>query len=892
MGITRQLLSIIVLFVSICSMATVAQAGMRVLVLPLNIQGHEGTDISGIRREFMETFAATFEEEGSTMVGIDTVRRLVLGGGVKNFDESLAMKIAGEVGADIILLGDIDKVQDTIKINWRVVDTYSGQVLLSFSKDDEDKDRLLEETSLVVGAVHKKAQEYIEERPVEMEGNLAMVSISGNHRVDDEAVLRRLISKTGGTFSSDDVREDVNSIYNMGYFDDVIVELTETISGKRLTFVVKERPYVKKIEIKGREELSEDKIKEMLTIKENTILNEIIISENIEKIKALYASEGYFLADAQSEVAIDGQEAAIVFNIKEGDKVKVRRVTIIGNEVFSDDDIKDVMKTKEVGIFSRITGSGSFDEPLFKFDLQSVKFFYYDNGYIEAEIKDASVLLSEDKRWFYITIVLKEGDQFSFGKVDVAGDILTTKEELILEADIPSGETFSRKVLGKGINAVKAIYGDKGYAIVGINPKTFLDQDKKTVDITFMIDQGPLVYVERLNIVGNTKTRDKVIRREIEVEEGDLYSLTGLKRSKNRVSRLGFFDGVDIRERPGSSKDKVVLDVEVTERPTGQISLGLGYSSVDKIIGTLSLSQSNLFGTGLKLDLSGTRGSASDRYQIGFTEPWLMGKPISAGFDLYKSYRQYPDFDRDSDGFDIRFGFPIYGWDTKGYLTYKDERIAISNVDEGSTFKDQEGDTTTKSITGTIRRDTRDDAFFPREGSKSSLSIEYAGDPLGGDNDFIMYIANAVKFFPLPWDTTISMRGILGFIEPFNDSELPIYQRFYLGGANTIRGFKIREVGPKDPDTGEFIGGDREVVFNTEFLFPLMPEQRVRGLLFFDAGNSYRDKIDLNDLRTSVGIGIRWYSPVGPLRLEWGYNLGKRDGEKASQFEFSLGARY
>ncbi|MEE8185142.1 MAG: outer membrane protein assembly factor BamA [Thermodesulfobacteriota bacterium] len=888
------ILGITLIVLAVFSMPTPSHAAFRFLILPFDM--YSGEDISDLRREVMNIVASSFEEEGAEVVGIEEVKSLMLEEGIRSFDEERAIAIGRRTGADFAVLGAITRLDGTASIDLQVFDIYIKRNLAFFFKKGDDRMMLLEDLSSLVATAYNSTVAEAGKRPVNRTGNIDDIAFIGNHRVDKEAITRRIKSKVGEPFSMDDIRGDIKSIFGMGYFDDVRAELIDAAAGKKLTFVVSERPFIKKVEIVGNDKLTKEKIEGIVTVKENTILDRVLLKENVEKIKALYESEGYYLAEARHKVKVEELGVAVTFEIEEGKQVRVRRIAIIGNDSFSDKDVRKVMGTKELGIFSFLTGSGKFNEFIFLNDLDSIMALYYDNGYINAEITDHRALLSEDKRWFYITVALKEGEQYLIGNVDIKGDILTTKEELMKNLKLSPDDIFSRRKLFVDIGRLRDIYGDKGYAKADISPLTTLDDEKKkTVDITLDIKKGPLVYIERIDIDGNTRTRDKVIRREIEVEEGMLYSSTGIKRSRNKLRRLGYFDDVVITQSEGSSEDKMSLNVRVKERPTGQISAGFGYSSVDKLIGTASISQNNLAGTGIKLDLSGTFSATSERYQIGLTQPWLMDKPISAGFDIFKSGREYPDFTRNSTGFDLRLGFPVYWWrDTRAFISYKDEDVDVTDVSDtaSSSIKDQEGESKTRSLSGLIKRDTRDDAFFPTEGSIVSLSVEYAGGLLGGDNNFLKYVTNAIKFFPLPLNTTISLRGELGYIYDFYNTPIPIYERFFLGGINSIRGFRSREVGPKDPITGEVIGGTKELIFNVEFIFPLVSEQRIKGLLFFDVGNAYDDKIDLGDLRKSAGLGVRWFSPIGPLRLEWGFNLNRRGDEKGSQFEFSIGTPF
>ncbi|MDO8426487.1 MAG: outer membrane protein assembly factor BamA [Deltaproteobacteria bacterium] len=859
------------------------------MILPFDM--HSKTDISALRRSVMETLAASLYSSGAEVVGIEAVKERMLKEGVKRFDEKDAAALGKEALADFAVLGSITKLGQSAGADWRILDLKDGKGIAFYFKSSESEGELIKKIRDAAPVMRARMDSALLARPAVKSGIIDKIIVAGNRRVDTEAITRKLISKPGEPYSPDDVKEDIRTLFGTGFFDDISADLTDTASGKVLVFTVKEMPFVKKVDFKGNKEIKDEKIKEALTIKENTVLDRVILGENAEKIKAMYAEEGYYLASVTPVIESDGLEAKVVFNIDEGPAVKVKRITFIGNGFFEAEKLKGLMNTTEVGIFSVVSGSGKFNEFIFHNDLAIIMSKYFDNGFINADILDQRVLLSEDKKWFYITIALFEGEQFNVGDLDVKGEMLATKEELLEKLKLKTGEVFNRTRLSKGVDAVTDVYGDKGYAYADIKPVTQVNPEKRTIDITVDIKKNDLVYIERIDISGNVRTRDKVIRREMELGEGGLYASSEIKRSRNNLRRLGYFEDVRITQTQGSAPDKMKLDIEVKERPTGSVSLGFGYSSVDKLIGTASISQSNFMGTGIKLDLSGTVSSSSSKYVLGFTEPWLFDKPISAGFDIYNTDKDYPDFKLNKKGFDLRFGFPITKRYTRGYLTYKLEDVDITDVaDTASTFiKDQAGKSTESSIKAVVRRDTRDDAFFPSEGSVVNLSTEFAGGPLGGTSHFIKYEGDAVKFFPLPWEATFSLHGALGYVQGYQGHTVPIYEKYFLGGINSVRGFQTRSISPKDPATGDLIGGNIMLVMNAEFLFPVFPEQNIKGLVFFDAGNAYDNRIDLSELRKGAGVGIRWFSPLGPLRLELGFNLDKKDGEDAQQWDFAIG---
>ncbi|GMR04373.1 MAG: outer membrane protein assembly factor BamA [Thermodesulfobacteriota bacterium] len=892
MRLTRPALIIFFLLLLFPGFAQGKGPHIKVLILPLDM--HSRTDISSKRRVLMDALATGLKSQGAEIVGIDRIKEIVLKGKSTGFDEKAAIEISKSVPADFAVLGSITALGRTMNVDLRVFDL-KGEVSAGFysrsSRSLSDLVGTVRETS---AEMYEKMISTLREKPVEKKGVVDKVVIAGNRRVDTYAIKKKITSKAGEPYSPDSVKEDIRALYGMGYFEDISVDLSDTASGKVLTFNVKERPFIKSIVLKGNKDVTQKKIMDAITIKEGTVLDRTAVGENTERIKAVYAKEGFYLAEVDPEIKSEGSEAMVVFNIKEGEAVKVKRITIIGNKHFSDKKLKAVMSTKEVWLFSFVTQSAKFDEFLFQNDLALILGKYYDNGYINVAILDHRVLLSENKRWFYITISLKEGEKYNFGDIDISGEILGRKKDLLDKIKIKSGEVFNRAKLTRDMDALSDVYGDKGYAYVEIKPLTVVHPDKKTVDIKFDIKKNDLVYIEKINIAGNSRTRDKVIRRELEAEEEQLYSSSALKRSKGNLKRLGYFDDVSIQQTRGSASDRMDLTVKVQERPTGAVSAGIGYSSVDNIIGTASISQSNFMGTGVKLDLSGTVSSASSRYILGFTQPWLMDKPISAGFDIYNTESEFEDFTTSKKGFDVRLGSRLFDKYTRAYISYTLEEVNVFDVaDTASTFiKDQEGFNTESSVKLTLKRDTRDDAFFPREGAVLTYSVKFSGGPLGGTIYMIKNELDAVKFFPLPMDMTFSIRGAMGYVQGYDGREPPIYERFFLGGINTIRGFDTRTVSPKDEATGDLIGGNTMIQSNIELLFPLVPAQKLRGLVFFDAGNSYKGRIDFSDIRTSVGLGVRWYSPFGPLRVELGINLDRRDDEKRAQWDFTMGTSF
>ena len=740
--------------------------------------------------------------------------------------------------------------------------------------------------------------------PAMAEDTIVKVSIKGNRAIDSDAIKAVIKTGDGKPLKPEEIRDSIKAIFEMGYFTDVQAEVSGMEGGKELVFTVFERPQIREVEFTGNKEIDKDKLKELLTFKTYTILDSNKIKESITKIKTEYEDNGYYVADIQYRTEDIGEnQVKLTFEINENEKVMVKKITFLGNRSYDDEAFKKLMQTKEGSWLSWITSRGTFKEDMLKGDMEILSSHYLNNGYIQVKIEEPQVSLTPDKRWIYITVRIDEGKKFKIGKIDFRGDILDSIDDLSKNVKSREGDIFSRDRLRQDIVSLTDLYGDKGYAFANIVPLTPLDQDRQIVNITFDIRKGELVYFEKINILGNVKTRDKVIRRELKVAESELYNGTNLKKSRQKLNNLGFFEEVNISTDRGSSPERLNLTIDIKERPTGTLSLGAGYSSIDKFIVTGQVSQGNFLGRGQKLQLSAEFGGRRKTYNLGFTEPRLFDTEISAGFDVYNLEKQYTDFTKKSNGGDIRLGFPLRFEDTRGYLTYRYEESEISDISEnaGTYITDQAGKNVTSSITASIVRDTRDNYIAPSKGSNNTASAEFAGSFLGGDRSFIKYIGSSSWFFPVFWETSVMFHGTIGYAEGTEGEDLPIDERFFVGGINTVRGFEPRSLGPRDK-SGNIIGGDSELVFNVEYLFSLVKEAGLRGVIFFDAGNAYNinkvedsESDDFGELRTGAGYGVRWYSPIGPLRLEWGYNLNpKRDHitgekEKRSRWEFSIG---
>ncbi len=724
-----------------------------------------------------------------------------------------------------------------------------------------------------------------EEAPI-----IKVIELRGNRKISQETIYANIHSRAGDLFSDEKVKEDIKRLYGTGYFEDVRVDVEPFEGGLKLIFIFEERPTITGIDLQGNREIETEELKEQLTITPGGMANPGLIMDNARRLVSYYQSQGYYLAEVIPIIReVSPGSVFLTYKVDEGEKVKVRRIGIHGNHALSDREIKKVMKTREWWIFSFLTGSGVYRDEVVRKDVERIRALYHNHGYIKVEISEPVVRLSEDKRSLYIDITVSEGQQYKLGKIGIEGNKVFSQDELFAYIKSRPGAVFSRKGLREDIDRIIDLYMERGYARADIEPLVKVNEEDRTVDVTLSITEGEVFRIGRIEITGNTKTRDKVIRREMRLDEGDIFNSKLLRRSYQRINNLDYFESVSITPVPRVEERLIDLDVKVKEKMTGMLSIGGGYSSIDKFIFFGEVTQRNLFGRGLRLNLKAELSSIRTEYRIALRDPWFLDKPISASFSIYDESFEYPDYDKRARGFAIGFGKELSEY-VRGNIRYNLEEATIGDIaeDASSLIKEQEGTRVTSSISPSIWRDTRDSYIDPTRGTRHALYTTIAG--LGGDNYFVKGVVDSIWYFPLMWNTTFSIRGRFGYATGYAGRELPLYERFYVGGINTVRGLGFGEAGPRNEE-GEKIGGDREVIFNLEYIFPLAQEIRLKALVFFDAGRAFdsSEEISITELRPTAGFGFRWVSPFGPIRLEWGYNLDRKEDEGRSKIEFSIG---
>lgn len=722
---------------------------------------------------------------------------------------------------------------------------------------------------------------------------IKLIEIRGNKKIENETISGKIKSKIGGPFSEEIVQQDIKKLYSIGYFDDIRTEIEQFEGGLKLIFIFKEKPTIVSIDFQGNEEFKTDDLKGKITMTPGAIANPSLITDNVNKVVSFYQSEGYWNAKVIPVTReISNEAVALTFQITEGDKAVIKTITIAGNKALSAKMIKKAMKTKERWLFSFLTNSGIYGKEEMGIDVERIKELYHSKGYISVSVSGPEVTFNPDKTKIYIKISVSEGSQYKVGEFGIKGNTVFSTPDILKSVETASGKIFNKTALREDIDKIVALYSEKGYARADVDPLINVDNEGKLANITLSIIEGDIYRVGKIEISGNTKTRDKVIRREVRLDEGDIFNSKLLKRSYQRINNLDYFETANITSTPRTEEKLIDLNINVNEKLTGMMSIGGGYSSIDKFMFMGEVTQRNLFGKGLYLSFRANLSSIRTNYNLSLNDPWFMDKPISATFNLYKESFQYPDYDKKANGVSIGFGKELSEY-VRANINYTLEEVEITDiaVDASSLIASQEGKKVTSSVSPSVVIDTRDNYLDPTAGSRNGLHTTFAG--IGGDNYFAKGIIDSSWYFPVIREITFNIRGRFGYASGFSGRELPIYERFYVGGINTVRGLGFGEAGPRNEEN-EKIGGNRELIFNTEFIFPIEKEIRLKGVVFFDAGRAFDDSEDISfaDLRTTVGAGFRWMSPFGPIRLEWGYNLDRQFDEGTNKIEFSMGSLF
>ena len=727
------------------------------------------------------------------------------------------------------------------------------------------------------------------------------IKIEGTKKVEAEAILEKLTIKKGAVLDNITLRNDIKAIYEMKYFENVEAH-QEKKSGKNLLVIkIKEKPIISAIKFEGNDEIGDEDLKEQIKTKEYNILDVNTIKSDIQLLQKHYEEKGYYLATADYDLVKNDQGSLdLVFKVKEFDKVRVKKIMFLGNSEIKDKDLKGFMQTQEESLFSGISGSGNFKEFNFQTDIERLKYLYKTKGYLQINIGNPQITVSEDKKWIFITIKVKEGPKFSINSIFYNGELLFTEGEMKDRANLSSGDTYSEEKLRQDIQMLTEMYQDKGYAFANVLRTLQIVPGENKVDINFSFEKGNIAYFGKVIIKGNSKTRDKVIRRELRVHEGMMYSGSLLRRSKENVNRLGFFEPTSVIFNTVSPRGKDnVLDVEISvkERQTGQISLGAGYSTATQGFFQASIAQNNFRGLGQNLNLNISVSEVQKTYNLGFTEPYFRDSLWTAGADVYKTQNALlSSFSSEKWGGDIRVGYPIAEY-ARAFLTLRHEFTNIDGVRNPTIDTDLENGVAA-TLKTSIRYDKRNNAFEPTKGFWGNFSVEYAG--LYGEQEWLKGTLEARVYKPVYEEFILRTRFLTEKLMKTTSRGLPRTEKFQMGGSRNMRGYAFEAIGPTIVDTDNVTNQSR--VFNTggllsilttfELEHPLIKEAGLKWVLFYDAGNVFADAGGLNGeypLRQDYGFGFRWFSPIGVLRFEFGYPLDPEEGQEGQQFHFDIG---
>lgn len=748
------------------------------------------------------------------------------------------------------------------------------------------------------------------------------VRVEGFRRVEESAIRIHIAHPVGVPLDDAAVDADVKAVYRMGFFENVWVTTPASAGGIDLVYNVAERPYVTKVEFTGNENVDKPDLEAVVGVRPRTVFDPQKAWEGVREAKKVYAGEGYPDAEIRYELVADGDGQAIVrYVIDEKSKVLVEDIRFIGVNAFSERKLRGVMTTRRKWILSWFTGAGILKDEELKTDVERLTAFYYDSGYIQVRVDDIEVLRKGDE--LHLTVRIEEGDQYRVGNVGFVGDVLEDQAKLAKASGLETGEIFKPSRLRESIFSVTEAYGDLGRAFAEAVPMTDVKPDTKTVDVAFKMTAGPVVSVDRIEVHGNTKTRDEVVRRELRLQEGEQFSGKGLRTGTSRVRRLGVFDEVKVESTRTDEPDKVNLVVDVKEGRTGTFSAGAGFSSQDSLLANARITERNLFGRGQTASFNVDFGSRRQNFRLGFTEPWAFDIPLLLGIDGYSWNFRFSDFERGGTGFSVRASYPLWELglrsllgasldDIRAGVEYRLENTKIDGIQRTApaSIKYEEGTRLTSSLRPSLMRNTIDVPFDPTEGSLNTISAEFAG--LGGENEFTKFDISTRWYFPFyraeaGWKLVYSLGATFGYGKGnggLSGEELPLAERYFPGGINSVRGFQERSLGPRE-DFCDFtdgvedcrsseIGGSSQLYINNEIIFPIIPDAGVRGVVFFDAGNAWSETggIEMSEMRLAVGAGLRWLSPFGPLRIEIGVPLNADNADEEQLILFSFGTPY
>ncbi|HKV53382.1 MAG TPA: outer membrane protein assembly factor BamA [Candidatus Binataceae bacterium] len=751
---------------------------------------------------------------------------------------------------------------------------------------------------------------------------ISQIQIVGNQRVETDAIRVHLSSQVGQPLNDATVDSDVKSIYGMGFFTRVNAYVKREPSGAVVTFVVAEEPLVSEIRFGGMKNISpsDEQVVNAMALHSGSLLDRVRVKTTIRNIAEVYQAKGYLDAKVTSRTVAGANNTVIlVFDVDEGPQVQISAVHFVGNKFFTSRQLLGAIQTHpHTFLVSYLFKTGVLDQKKLQEDVDHLTAYYYNEGFLNARVGYPT--LTRQGNSLVVTFNITEGPQYHVGTVDLAGNLRVPKAELKPKLTLKAGETFSSTTMQHDVLTLSDFYSDRGYAYVNVDPRTSVDPTTRRVDITYNVSPGREVLVDRINITGNTKTSDKVIRRELLIQEQEPYSTSEIQKSKQRLDALGYFSNTRISTTPGPAPDKIDLDVAVQEANTASLQVGGGYDSYSSVFGNFSIGNTNLFGGGESISASAQIGFLYQNYNISYTEPWFLDMPLSVNPQVFYDKLFLFSFDQTNAGFQLNTGYPLAELGLKKLgpfslenvtagLAYQFESVGISGLSQLTTFDilRYKGYERVSEVIPSIRRFTVDNPLDPRSGSVTNFNLELAG--LGGTS-FVKGLFHSRFFYSYikspRWGEWVVSPGVTYGIGSSlggnKGSELPLYERFFpggLGGGGDVRGYEIYSLGPQvtlfnqqgSPFGIEQVGGSQELLLSGETTFPILSAFGIRGALFVDAGNSFflSESPSINKLQAAYGFGIRWKSPFGPIAVDIARPINPRPNDQSTVFDFGAG---
>ncbi len=737
------------------------------------------------------------------------------------------------------------------------------------------------------------------------------IRVEGVQRTEAGTVFSYLPVKVGDVMTDEKTTAAIKALYATGFFKDVRLEARDGV----LIVTVEERPSISSIKLVGMKEFSEDDLKKGLKetgLAEGRVLDRALLDKARQELQRQYFNRGKYAVEITSTVTpLERNRVAVQFDVVEGDSAKIRQINIVGNQAYPEKELLKQFESTTPGWLTWYTKNDQYSKARLAGDIENLRSFYLNRGHLEFTVDSTQVSISPDKQGIYITVNVTEGPQYRISDVKLAGQMLVPEAELQKFITVKPGDIFERDKLTEITKKISDRLGNDGYAFANVNAVPELDKEKATVAFTLFVDPGRRVYVNRINVAGNTKTRDEVVRREIRQMESAYYDAEKINRSRDRLNRLGYFTQVNI-ETPAvtGTTDQVDVNVSVTEKSTGSVMLGAGFSSSEGVVLSGSVSQSNVFGTGNRLTAQVNSGSVNTVYSLSYTNPYYTIDGVSLGYDIYRrdvdasSLDSVGEYETSTYGVGMRFGLPVNERDYMTFgLTYEDTSITTTPESpvQYVRFVEEFGeDNDTLRLDTAWSRDTRNSYLFPTKGLFQRVAAEI-GTPAGSLQYYKLSFQHQ-QFFPLGKDFTLMLNGEAGIgdgLFDMSDKPLPFFKNFYVGGTSSVRGFKRGTLGPKDA-LGNALGGDTRVVANAELFFPLpglKDDQSLRMSAFVDGGASFGsgdylgryEEFAVEDMRYSAGLAVLWVSPLGPLKFSLAQPIVKKDDDNEEIFQFTLG---